>query len=1066
MTKKSKSIDNILGNLLERAKELSCIYELEEILKTPGLNVKDIAAQIVGIVPPAMKYPDICHVRISLQEEYLTGKKIEDTPWMISQKITVQEQEVGQIDVIYSEEKPQADEGPFLKEERRLLDTIAQRFGDHIMYQNLRDVFNKLDNEAVPESKKREAEWRIVLDLLRRTDPDVFIRISRKMLNHLIWRGVAEAENILQQFLPILRYGEIDITSDTNRPLQTRALGDSYTLGNKVFEIATHHMSDEQILNNIRKWIQQDKTSFLVRSTSDINSSLTDISKAVRRYFQIAPDEGLELAPSARIGVRAGLIRRFLTDQLEYVIIAKNFIRVSEFHELLQHVIFIPGSHGKLGGKTAGVLLAYRILQTKMPDNPLLANIKLPKTWYITSDAMIQFMYFNNLEEMLEQKYKPIDEVRKEYPHVVQLFKNSHFPPEIVQGLSMALDDFGTSPLIVRSSSILEDRLGSAFSGKYKSLFLANQGTKHENLEAILDAVAEVYASTLGPDPMQYRSERGLIDYHEEMGIMIQEVVGTQVGNYFFPAFAGVAFSNNEFRWSPRIKREDGLIRLVPGLGTRAVDRLSDDYPILIAAGQPGLRANVSVDDMVRYSPQKIDVLNLAINAFETIEIKDLVKKFGNEYPGIEKMVSIYEEDHLKKPMVYQTDFNEADVIFTFDGLINNSTFIKEIHSILKTLQNTLAYPVDIEFASDGTNFYLLQCRPQSYSKYDAPSPIPKEVAADKTIFTANRFVSNGTVPDITHIVYVNPEKYSQLETIDDLKAVGKAIGKLNQILPKRQFILIGPGRWGSRGDIRLGVNVTYSDINNTAMLIEVARKKGNYMPDLSFGTHFFQDLVEASIRYLPLYPDDDQVIFNEKFILNAPNSLFEILPAFSNLSATIHVVEVPTAANGMVLRVLMNADLDKAIGMLSPRSSMSFSEDEMQEFMTLGRQNHWRWRTEMAEKLAAQLDPVKFGIKAVYLAGSTQNTTAQAGSDIDLLINFNGSPEQQNDLQNWLRGWSLCLDEINFMRTGYKAGGLLDVHYVNDNDILDLKTLSEKLHIPLDGLKQLTLGKGSNHNE
>ena len=141
MTKKSKSIDNILGNLLERAKELSCIYELEEILKTPGLNVNDTAAQIAGIVPPAMKYPDICHVRISLQEEYITGKKIKDTPWMISQKIKVQEQVVGQIDIIYSEEKPPADHGPFLKEERRLLDTIAQRFGDHIMYQNLRDVF-------------------------------------------------------------------------------------------------------------------------------------------------------------------------------------------------------------------------------------------------------------------------------------------------------------------------------------------------------------------------------------------------------------------------------------------------------------------------------------------------------------------------------------------------------------------------------------------------------------------------------------------------------------------------------------------------------------------------------------------------------------------------------------------------------------------------------------------------------------------------------------------------------------------------------------------------------------
>jgi hypothetical protein len=604
----------------------------------------------------------------------------------------------------------------------------------------------------------------------------------------------------------------------------------------------------------------------------------------------------------------------------------------------------------------------------------------------------------------------------------------------------------------------LEDRLGSAFSGKYKSLFLANQGTKLENLEALLDAIAEVYASTLGPDPMQYRSERGLIDFHEEMGIMIQEVVGKQVGDYYFPSFAGVAFSINEFRWSPRIKREDGLIRLVPGLGTRAVDRLSDDYPILVAAGQPGLRANVSLEDMVRYSPQKIDVLNFKTNAFETIEIKDLMKKLGNDYPEIEKMVSLYEGDHLKKPMPFQTDFTEEDTIFTFDGLINETPFIKEIDAILKTLQKTLAYPVDIEFASDGENFYLLQCRPQSYSKYDAPSPIPKELPEDQTIFTANKYISNGTVPDITHIVYVSPDQYSKIETINELKAIGRAISKLNQILPKRQFILMGPGRWGSRGDIKLGVNVTYSDINNTAVLIEIARKRGNYVPDLSFGTHFFQDLVEASIRYLPLYPDEKGIIFNEEFLIKSPNALFELLPAYSNLSDIIHVIEVPKAADGLVLRVLMNADLDMAVGILSPRSSVSIDKDEYSVYTVTKRTDHWLWRSEMVEKMASQLDPQRFGVKSLYLIGSTQNTTAQAGSDIDLLIIFSGTRAQKKELLIWLDGWSLCLDEINFIRTGFKAGGLLDIHFVSEDELSDLKSLSEKLNLNIDGLRELPL--------
>jgi phosphoenolpyruvate synthase/pyruvate phosphate dikinase len=182
-------------------------------------------------------------------------------------------------------------------------------------------------------------------------------------------------------------------------------------------------------------------------------------------------------------------------------------------------------------------------------------------------------MSYNNLEDIVEQKYKEPSQVRQEYPYVMHLFKSSPLPPETIKALSLALDDFGDLPLIVRSSSLLEDRMGASFAGKYKSLFIANKGTKEERLVALMDAIKEVFASMFGPDPIEYRAQRGLVDQHEEMGILIQEVVGTHVGHYYLPAFAGVAFSHNEFPWSSRIRREDGLIRLVPGLGTRAVDR-------------------------------------------------------------------------------------------------------------------------------------------------------------------------------------------------------------------------------------------------------------------------------------------------------------------------------------------------------------------------------------------------------------------------------------------------------------------------------------------------------------
>jgi hypothetical protein len=238
----------------------------------------------------------------------------------------------------------------------------------------------------------------------------------------------------------------------------------------------------------------------------------------------------------------------------------------------------------------------------------------------------------------------------------------------------------------------------------------------------------------------------------------------------------------------------------------------------------------------------------------------------------------------------------------------------------LKELQNKFGHPVDIEFAFDGKQYYLLQCRAQSYSQDSMPTEIPKDIPSGDLIFTAERYVSNGMIPNISHIVYVDPSAYSKVVEHQDLLDIGRVVGRLNKILPKRHFILLGPGRWGSRGDIRLGVNVTYSDINNTAMLIEIARKKGDYLPELSFGTHFFQDLVEASIRYLPLYPDDPGIVFNEKFLLGSDNILGELLPDFAHLAKVVRVIDIrrSTAANGgRALQVRMNAQKGKAVAYL-----------------------------------------------------------------------------------------------------------------------------------------------------
>jgi hypothetical protein len=653
-----------------------------------------------------------------------------------------------------------------------------------------------------------------------------------------------------------------------------------------------------------------------------------------------------------------------------------------------------------------------------------------------------------------------IDQVRHEYPHLVALFKSSPLPSQLVKGIAVALDDLGDTPLIVRSSSLLEDRTGSAFSGKYKSLFLGNGGTKEERLAALVDAITEVYASIFGPDPTEYRAERGLLDVHEEMGIMIQEVVGQRIGKYFLPACSGVAFSNNEFRWSARIQRTDGLIRLVPGLGTRAVDRIADDYPVLIAPGQPNLRVNVTVDEVLKYSPRRMDVINLETNAFETVDAAEVLRSCGNEYPRIRDLVSVVDHDRLEQPGA-MLDLDSADVVFTFEGLIHNTSFVKLVRELSGLLQSKLGTPVDLEFAYDGTDFFLLQCRPQSNSADVAPVAIPQNLPADKIMFSARRFVSNGRVPDITHIVYVDPDAYNQLPDESAMRDVGRAVGRLNKLLPKRQFILIGPGRWGSRGDIRLGVPVTYSDINNTAVLIEVARQRGNYLPDLSFGTHFFQDLVEASIRYLPLYPDDPNTVYNELFMRRSQNILPEILPEFAHLLDTLRVIDVPRETDGQVLRILMNADLDQAVAYLSaPQQQVGVIESDA-DAVDRSSGEHWRWRLRMSQRIAAQLDPERFGVKAFYVIGSTKNATAGPASDLDILLHFDGSEKQRSELMLWLDGWSRCLSEINFLRTGYRTDGLLDVHIITDVDISNRSSYAVKIDAVTDPARKLTMGQG-----
>lgn len=1057
--KTTQPIDHLVKELEERAKELNCLYKIEDTLNKSEITLDEAFNMVVSSIPPGWQFPDITRVKLDYKGKKIFSDDFHESDWFQESNIKVNEEVVGHITVYYIKPTRHFDEGPFLKEERKLLNTISERLGHFILHKDTFAFISELQEIRDVSTGNLKHKWQVVLDMLRKTDKSLFNTIIRKLLHNLCWQEIKEAQILLKEASAEEKSdssSDSDSLFDENKPLKKKSL-DNDEFVESVIRLADENLRDDEILAKLQKWIYEDKCSGLVKAVETMETSLNEISEALHKYYPLLSNG--ELSPSIEKGLKVSLIRRFFTDQTEFISIAKEFVEISDFYDLTDRIILPSKSYGKLGGKSAGIFLASKIIAKKARTSDKFKNIKIPKTWFIPSDGIMHFLHYNELEEVIEQKYKDIEEIRREYPHIVQIFKNSDFTSEFINGVSVALDDFGDCPLVVRSSSLLEDQFGAAFSGKYKSLFIANQGTKSERLIALLDAISEVYASTFGPDPIEYRAERNLLDFHEEMGIMIQEVVGTKIGNYYMPSYAGVAFSNNEFRWSPRIKRDDGLIRLVPGLGTRAVDRLGDDYPILLAPGQPNLRVNVSFLEKRKYTPQNIDLIDLTTNEFETHKIRNIIKETGTDFPGIKNMISIVKEDHITQPFGLNTDYENDDIIVTFEGLIQNGPFVQQVKFLLETLAEGMRCPVDIEFASNGTDFYILQCRSQTKSKEIQPDPIPRDIPRKKIIFTAKKYVSNGKVPEISHIVYVDPESYYNIASREELVEVGRAVSKLNKLLPKRKFILMGPGRWGSRGDIKLGVNVTYSDINNTTMLIEIAKQMGNYTPDLSFGTHFFQDLVEASIRYLPLYPDEEDIIFNEPFFRKSENMLQHLLPEYKHLEDTVKVIDVTQASDGKILRVLINAELEEAVAFLNEPMTSKITALDTSEYVEWQPSNYWQWRYKMAERMAELIPAEKFGVKNFYIFGSSKNANAGPASDIDLLIHIDDDADVSK-LNLWFEGWSQCLSELNYLKTGYTSEGLLDLHYVTDDDIENRTSFASKIGAITDPAKQLKMGK------
>ncbi len=550
---------------------------------------------------------------------------------------------------------------------------------------------------------------------------------------------------------------------------------------------------------------------------------------------------------------------------------------------------------GFIGGKAVGMLLAHNILRNDT-EFDWKSHLETHDSFYIGSNVYYSYIVHNNMWRLfMKQKtsegyFSAASELRKE-------MLLGSFPEPIRDGLRKMLDYFGQYPIIIRSSSLLEDGFGNAFAGKYDSFFRVNQGSPEERLEQLEDAIRQIFVSAMSEDALSYRLQRGLHEQDEQMALLVQRVSGSYHHHYYFPELAGVGVSYNTFVWDKEMDPKAGMLRLVLGLGTRAVDRAEGDYPRIVALDAPLKRPHNGFEDTRKFSQRDVDLLNVNSNELETVSLLNLTKQ-KVEIPWRDYAVL----DRETMQLIERRGQEKQDVwLLTFDQLFADKKFSSLMQRMLKVLETAYDYPVDVEFtvnftAEKAPKINVVQCRPLQTKGADTEVSVPQVVPEEETFFRSEgNFMGGNISQPLKWIIWVEPAEYSKLP-LTDKHEIARLIGRLNKRIADKvdsPTLLLGPGRWGTSTPA-MGVPISFSEISNLSAIAEVAFTSGNLMPELSFGSHFFQDLVEAEIFYLALFPENKNCFLNNKWLEQQSNSLEGLTPAGARFKSVVKVVRIP----------------------------------------------------------------------------------------------------------------------------------------------------------------------------
>ena len=670
----------------------------------------------------------------------------------------------------------------------------------------------------------------------------------------------------------------------------------SWEKGNKFKPVKSSVIVSEILSNVPQPWID-----YSINRQDTWTSTFIQAQKIDENMCAIGKD-----VPNAKL--KKQLIKMIITRDEALFPLCEKYFDICTLISIGKRLI----GTGLIGGKSVGMLLARAILQKEDPK--WIGLLETHDSFFIGSDVFYTYVIQNKCW-WEKHHLKTSKDFLEKAKYIKEKLANGKFPQSIINQFKEILSYFGQAPIIVRSSSLLEDAYGNAFSGKYDSVFCANQGTPEERLEQFIDAVKVVYSSTMSDDALSYRSHRGLLEREEQMALLVQRVSGAFYSNMYYPQIAGVGYSFNPFVWNSKIDPKEGVIRLVLGLGTRAVDRHDDDYTRIIALNAPMMRPEGTFDEVKKYTQRIMDVLDLDKNAHVSASFEHVAKVS----PDLPLDIFATKDREVEKKAKALKIKNVFPWFLTFEKLLTKTSFIKDMQLMLQTLAKAYDHPVDIEFAvnfleNEEYRINLLQCRPFQVGMEVKKIKPPKNLKENNIILKSNGpIIGETTSKKIHKVIYVKPSKYGYM-SVSDKYSIARIIGELTNMKKKDEnVLLIGPGRWGTKMP-SLGIPVSFSEIRNVAGLCEVVAMHEGLTPDISLGTHFFNDLVEMNIVYMALFPEKKETILNEELITSQPNMLTKMIPNAKTWEDSIYVIDANKINKNSFISLYVNAFSQEAV--------------------------------------------------------------------------------------------------------------------------------------------------------